>query len=111
MSKFILGEAEKWIKWDPNEETRAAVATLIEDVNESKLTDIFRSRIEFGTAGLRGPMGPGNSSMNDLIVIQTTQGLVQFLLDRIGPRAKEKVCLSERPTPAKSSLWPISLAI
>lgn len=102
MSKFILEEADKYVRWDPNQETRAAVATLIEEVNSSTLTDIFGSRIEFGTAGLRGPMGAGYSSMNDLVVIQTTQGLLEFLLETIGPEAKEKVCLFEMPTPAES---------
>ena len=111
MSKFTLEEADKWVKWDPNQETRAAVATLIEDVDASKLTDMFSSRIQFGTAGLRGPMGPGYLSMNDLVVIQTTQGLSQFLLMKIGPEAKEKVCLSERSTSAESSWWPVWVAI
>lgn len=29
--------------------------------------------MEFGTAGLRAPMGTGTSRMNDLTIIQTTQ--------------------------------------
>ena len=105
MSKHVLEEAKQWVEWDQNEETRAAVAILIEDVNASKLTELFYSRIQFGTAGLRGPMGPGYLSMNDLVVIQTTQGLLKFLLKKIGPEAKEKVCLSEWPTTAESSCW------
>ncbi|XP_073990789.1 phosphoglucomutase 2 isoform X2 [Rhodnius prolixus] len=37
-------------------------------------------RMEFGTAGLRGRMGPGYSQMNDLVIIQTAQGLLKYLL-------------------------------
>ncbi|KAL1139480.1 hypothetical protein AAG570_006464, partial [Ranatra chinensis] len=44
------------------------------------LKNIFLKRIEFGTAGLRGRMGPGYSQMNDLVIIQTAEGLLKYLL-------------------------------
>lgn len=48
------------------------------------------SRLEFGTAGLRGPMGCGSSRMNDLTVIQASQGLCQYVLDHFGDAARER---------------------
>lgn len=36
------------------------------------------NRAQFGTAGIRGKMEPGWSNMNDLIVIQTSQGLCTY---------------------------------
>lgn len=33
----------------------------------------------FGTAGLRGPMHAGFDAMNDLVIIQTGQGLVEYI--------------------------------
>jgi len=36
-------------------------------------------RLEFGTAGLRGVMGPGFNRMNHLVVQQTSQGLCRYL--------------------------------
>lgn len=33
----------------------------------------------FGTAGLRGPMRAGFDSMNDLVIVQTGQGLVNYV--------------------------------
>lgn len=50
---------------------------------------MFLKRLEFGTAGLRGKMGPGYSQMNDLVYIQTGQGLVQYLL-KVVSDAKNK---------------------
>ena len=47
--------------------------------DESQLSKLFLQRIEFGTAGLRGRMGPGYSQMNDLVVIQTAQGILRYL--------------------------------
>lgn len=40
-------------------------------------------RIEFGTAGLRGRMAAGFSCMNDLIVIQASQGLCAYVLQNV----------------------------
>lgn len=37
-------------------------------------------RLSFGTAGLRGVMRAGFNSMNDLVIIQTAQGLLQYIL-------------------------------
>lgn len=37
------------------------------------------SRLEFGTAGIRGRMGPGYANINDLTIIQTSQGFVSYV--------------------------------
>lgn len=47
------------------------------------MVDLFLKRIEFGTAGLRSRMGPGYSQMNDLVIIQTGQGLREYLINSI----------------------------
>ena len=46
-----------------------------------KLSQLLLNRLEFGTAGLRGRMGPGYAAMNDLVIIQTSQGLAKYLLE------------------------------
>ena len=40
---------------------------------------MFGSRQVFGTAGIRGVMEPGTSNLNDLVIIQTTQGLYEYV--------------------------------
>lgn len=40
----------------------------------------MQPRIEFGTAGLRGKMEAGWARMNDLIIIQASQGLCSYVL-------------------------------
>lgn len=39
-------------------------------------------RLQFGTAGLRARMQPGPLGMNDLVVIQTAQGLAKYVLEQ-----------------------------
>jgi phosphoglucomutase/phosphopentomutase len=53
--------------------TLESVKQLIAEGNKEELQKCFGSRMEFGTAGLRAPMGAGISQMNDLTIIQTTQ--------------------------------------
>nr|CAD7439127.1 unnamed protein product [Timema bartmani] len=62
-----------------NEKTRQEIQSLVDNMNISELDAMFESRLTFGTAGIRGAMGPGPSNMNDLVIIQTTQGLVTYL--------------------------------
>ncbi|MEM7094721.1 MAG: phospho-sugar mutase [Actinomycetota bacterium] len=42
-------------------------------------------RLAFGTAGLRAPVGPGLDRMNDLVVRQTTAGVMRWLSSAEGP--------------------------
>lgn len=56
-----------------NEKTRDEVHGLVTNGNVAELERRFLTRIQFGTAGLRGRMTAGFSMMNDVIVIQTSQ--------------------------------------
>ncbi|CDW56233.1 phosphoglucomutase 2 [Trichuris trichiura] len=69
-----------WMEWDKNEKTRAEVEKLIKDNAKDELRARMIGRITFGTAGLRGTMGAGFKRMNDLVVLQSTQGLCAYLL-------------------------------
>jgi hypothetical protein len=69
----IIALAQQWVNWDPNPETKAQTVAMLERGNAAELTLHFGSRLEFGTAGLRGPMGPGPNCMSDLCVIQAAQ--------------------------------------
>lgn len=59
---------------------RSEVDQLLAKNDKAELEKLFLHRMEFGTAGLRGRMGPGYSQMNDLVIIQTAQGLLKYLL-------------------------------
>ena len=86
----MSARAEEYESWDPNAETRAQVAALREAGNTAELDAILGSRLQFGTAGLRGPMGPGYSRMNELVVLQTCQGLIRYI-ESLDKDAKAKV--------------------
>ncbi|XP_033118420.1 phosphoglucomutase-2-like isoform X2 [Anneissia japonica] len=80
---FLNKQLCQWLEWDKNEKTRKEILDLAECKNTDELHKLFDKRIAFGTAGLRAAMGAGFSRMNDLTIIQTTQGLVKHLLEAI----------------------------
>lgn len=72
-----------------DEKGEKEIQALIEQEDVKTLSNLFLKRLEFGTAGLRGRMGPGYNQMNDLVIIQTGQGLAKYLIKTI-PDVKEK---------------------
>ncbi|KAL8562217.1 hypothetical protein ACOMHN_005202 [Nucella lapillus] len=80
---------QQWLQWDKNEATQNEIRELVEEKDVKELEKRLGSRMEFGTAGLRARMGAGYSMMNDLTIVQTAQGLVQYIL-KASPKVKEK---------------------
>lgn len=83
--------AEAWIAQDPDPETRAELATLVEAARagdpaaSADLADRFDARLAFGTAGLRGEIAAGPNRMNRVLVSQAAAGLARYLLEHAGP--------------------------
>lgn len=86
----VTGSARDYISWDPNQECRKEVQSLLDSGRVEELEAILSSRLAFGTAGLRGPMGAGYNRMNELVVLQTSQGLVKYL-ESVGANNKVNV--------------------
>ncbi|KAL2095911.1 hypothetical protein ACEWY4_008059 [Coilia grayii] len=69
----------QWINWDRNPLTRAQIEALARERDVVELRRRLCSRMAFGTAGLRAAMGAGFSRINDLTIIQSTQGMYKYL--------------------------------
>ena len=72
---------QEWLRLDKDETTRKEILELVKQQNVKELHILLRSRLSFGTAGLRARMGAGFSRLNSLTIIQTSQGLAQYLLE------------------------------
>ena len=76
-----------WRSQDPDPATVAALDDLVDraDAGESdalaELDSAFAGPLAFGTAGLRGALGPGPGRMNRIVVCQAAAGLARYLLD------------------------------
>lgn len=78
---------QEWLRLDRDEATRAEILRLVKQCNLMELSLVLNSRLTFGTAGLRARMGAGFSRLNSLTIIQTSQGLAQYLLEEGGTSA------------------------
>ena len=80
MAKDIKELAEEWLRLDEDKSTTDEIYKLLVHGDTNELEKRLRTRIAFGTAGLRGPMQAGFACMNSLTVIQASQGLAAYLL-------------------------------
>jgi phosphomannomutase len=88
---MLSSRAERWIAEDPDASTREELQAILDRGPEAEpeLAARFAGRLAFGTAGLRGVLGAGESRMNRAVVIAAAAGLGRYLLEH-DPRAKER---------------------
>ena len=88
MNDERLAEARAWLRQDPDHETRDELAGLITRAGGgdaaalADLDDRFRTRLAFGTAGLRGELGAGSNRMNRVLVAQAAAGFAAYLREK-----------------------------
>ncbi len=82
----LRAEVSAWILDDPDKQTAEALSSALADHDEIELRAAFNGFLQFGTAGLRGPIGAGPSRMNRAVVGRTALGLGAYLKSRGGMR-------------------------
>jgi phosphomannomutase len=77
--------ASRWIAGDPDPATRAELQEVLDRATGGEpgavdeLADRMAGPLEFGTAGLRGPVRAGPNGMNVAVVTRTTAGVAAWL--------------------------------
>ena len=91
--------ARSWLALDPDPVTRTELTGLLaragagDTLAGAELADCFGPRLAFGTAGLRGVLGPGPARMNRLLVAQVSVGLADYLLAQVPDAARRGVVI------------------
>ena len=82
MNSTLRAEVEVWIADDPDQKTAAELQSLLDAGDEETLKKYFNGFLQFGTAGLRGPIGPGPSCMNRAVVGRAAAGIAAYMKKR-----------------------------
>ena len=82
MNTALHGEVQAWIADDPDASTAATLQALLDAGDETTLRKYFNGFLQFGTAGLRGPIGPGPSCMNRAVVGRAAAGIASYMKQR-----------------------------
>jgi phosphomannomutase len=80
----VRARARAWVADDPDPATRDELTTVLDrsDGDEGDLRDRFAGTLQFGTAGLRGPVRAGPNGMNRAVVRAAAAGLCSWLAGR-----------------------------
>ena len=82
MDAALRLEVKNWIADDPDPKTAGELSVLLEREDEERLRKYFNGFLQFGTAGLRGPIGPGPSCMNRAVVGRAAAGIAAYMKKR-----------------------------
>ncbi|MGL4831713.1 MAG: phospho-sugar mutase, partial [Propionibacteriaceae bacterium] len=84
----LAGAIDAWRAIDPDHATVTTLTQLRDDATAGNATALaelesaFAGPLEFGTAGLRGPLGPGPARMNRVVVTRAAAGFAAWLRER-----------------------------
>jgi phosphomannomutase len=82
-----------WIGDDPDPACQAELRDLLAAGRWGDLDDRFSGLLQFGTAGLRGPIGAGPARMNRAVVARATAALCKHVRARVERAEQRGLCI------------------
>ena len=84
-----MSTKENYERWLNSLKVDAKTKEQLKKMDQKEIDDAFFKDVEFGTAGMRGVLGPGTNRMNDFTVTKATVAFGYYLLE-LFPNAKEE---------------------
>ncbi len=73
--------SELLVKWEALRKQDAEIDAVFGFLKKGDEQDATYKHLEFGTAGMRGLLGPGSNRMNKYVVRRATRGFAKYLLE------------------------------
>ena len=85
---------ENYNRWLNSNKIDAQTKAELKRMSKEQIDDAFFKDVEFGTAGMRGVLGPGTNRLNDFTVRKATLAFGRYLLELFPNAKKEGVVIS-----------------
>ena len=82
-----MGVIERYNRWLNSNIVSKEDKEILKKMSQKEIDDAFFKDVEFGTAGMRGILGPGTNRLNEFTVRKATVGFAKYLLEKY-PNAK-----------------------
>ena len=84
-----MSTKENYLRWLNSNRVSEQDKEILRNMSQEQIDDAFFKDVEFGTAGMRGVLGPGTNRMNNFTVRKATVAFAKYLLE-LFPKAKEE---------------------
>ena len=84
-----MSTLDNYNRWLYSSRVDEATKKQLKAMSQEEIDDAFFKDVEFGTAGMRGVLGPGTNRLNDFTVKKATVAFGKYLLE-IFPEAKKQ---------------------
>ena len=84
-----MSTQDNYLRWLNSSKVSDQDKEILRKMDQKEIDDAFFKDVEFGTAGMRGVLGPGTNRMNNFTVKKATVAFAKYLLE-LFPNAKEQ---------------------
>lgn len=82
-------EDKQYLRWIQSDNLDKKLRSELEAMNDEEIHDSFYTNIEFGTAGMRGLLGPGTNRINVHTIAKANVGFAKYIASQ-GEEAKAR---------------------
>ena len=77
-----MATQENYKRWLNSPKVSEKDKGILKAMSQAEIDDAFFKDVEFGTAGMRGILGPGTNRLNEFTVKKATVGFAKYLLEK-----------------------------
>ena len=89
-----MGTLERYNRWLNSPKVSESDKKMLKEMSQEQIDDAFFKDVEFGTAGMRGILGPGTNRLNEFTVRKATIGFAKYLLEKYANAKEAGVVIS-----------------